>query len=266
MYRGYVKLWRALIDNPISAQPDFLSVWIHCLMAANHSDKEIFLDGRKVLIRRGSFVTSRLVLQRLCGVQQSKVERILKQLKSEQQIEQQNFNKCRVISITNWDKYQMGEQESEQRMNSERTADEQRVNTNNNNKNKKNDKKKDYSPEIIKLATLLADSILQNDPKFRYLQEGKDKTIANWSQDIEKLHEIDERSIEDIRSAIIWCQKDSFWKSNILSAAKLREKFSTLYMKINGGLNGSSKQHTTQNQTTGISEYAGIGTSTGDDD
>jgi hypothetical protein len=63
------------------------------------------------------------------GVQESKVERILKHFKSEQQIEQQNCGKFRIISILNWNKYQASEQEIEQQVNNTRTTGEQQVNT-----------------------------------------------------------------------------------------------------------------------------------------
>jgi len=43
---------------------------------------------------------------------------------------------------------------------------------------------------------------------------------------------IDHRSPEDIRRVIEWCQSDPFWQSNILSTAKLREKFDQLTVKM----------------------------------
>ena len=46
------------------------------------------------------------------------MERILNCFESEQQIEQQNNSKFRIISICNWDKYQNNEQQIEQPVNS----------------------------------------------------------------------------------------------------------------------------------------------------
>jgi len=42
---------------------------------------------------------------------------------------------------------------------------------------------------------------------------------------------VDKRIIEDVRLVMSWSQNDDFWKFNILSASKLREKFDQLYMK-----------------------------------
>jgi hypothetical protein len=38
----------------------------------------------------------------------------------------------------------------------------------------------------------------------------------------------DERTEEQIHAAIDWCQDDEFWRVNILSMPKLREKFDQL--------------------------------------
>lgn len=44
--------------------------------------------------------------------------------------------------------------------------------------------------------------------------------------------ERDERTEEQIRYLIEWSQSNSFWKSNILSTKKLREKATTLIRQI----------------------------------
>ena len=126
--------------------PDYVALWVYCLLRANHKEKEAFLDSRTKLIKTGSFVTSRLQIRKDTGIQESKVERILECFETEQQIEQQTFTKYRIISILNWDKYQNGEHQNEQQMNNKRTTSEQQVNTNKNDKNDKNVKNKYFVP------------------------------------------------------------------------------------------------------------------------
>jgi len=62
-------------------------------------------------------------------------------MENEPQIEQQTSNTNRLITITNWNKYQIHAQQSEQRPSNERATSEQRVSTNKNVKNVKNVKK-----------------------------------------------------------------------------------------------------------------------------
>jgi hypothetical protein len=45
---------------------------------------------------------------------------------------------------------------------------------------------------------------------------------------------VDRRSPERIEQVIQWATKDPFWSKNILSTAKLREKFDALVMKMGG--------------------------------
>lgn len=125
MQEGYIKLYRCILDCSWSKQPDFVAVWVYCLLRANYNPAEIVTrGGSAVHLEPGQFITSREQISLQTGVQESKVERILKVFKSEQQIEQENKGKFRVISITNWNKYQGREQQIEQQTNSKRTANE----------------------------------------------------------------------------------------------------------------------------------------------
>jgi hypothetical protein len=89
-------------------------------------------------LESGKLITGRKKIAEETGIQESKVERLLKLFESEQQIEQQKTNTSRLISICNYSKFQTGEQQSEQRVNNKRTTSEQRVNTIQELKNKRN--------------------------------------------------------------------------------------------------------------------------------
>jgi hypothetical protein len=149
MDTGYIKLYRCLKDNPIIQKPDYLAVWIHLLLSVNYQDKDLIFNGEKITIKSGSYISSRQQIALNTKVQESKVERILKYLESEHQIEQQSFNKFRIISICNWKQYQQNEQHAEQQMNNKRTTSEQQVNTNKKEKKEKNIKNNIYTIEFL---------------------------------------------------------------------------------------------------------------------
>lgn len=100
--------------------------------------------------------------------------------------------------------------------------------------------KKPSSPEAVRLSGVLADMILQNNPGNTSLGEKqRDATVKKWAADIDKLIRIDGKAPEEVERVIRWCQQDSFWKGNILSGAKLREKWDQLTVKMQG--NGKDK-------------------------
>lgn len=100
-------------------------------------------------------------------------------------------------------------------------------------KSKNKIKKDKYSEDSkeYKLSILLRDLILERDSNSRC----RNANMQSWSKYIDLLHRKDNRSYEDIENIIKWSQQDNFWKSNILSTQKLREKFDTLYQKYNSG-------------------------------
>ena len=117
---------------------DFVHLWVHILIKANHKGNEWMYKNEIFQVKRGQFITSRKSLSAETGINTSKIDRILKCFESEQQIEQQNLFTSRLVSILNYEIYQT----SEPQVNSKRTASEPQVNTNKNDKNVKNDNNK----------------------------------------------------------------------------------------------------------------------------
>ena len=77
------------------------------------------------------------------------------------------------------------------------------------------------------MADLLISLIQANTPDWKF--KGNKEA---WAEHIEKLHRIDGRTYQQIEYMIRWTQKDEFWQKNILSTAKLREKFNDLIPKL----------------------------------
>ena len=91
----------------------------------------------------------------------------------------------------------------------------------------------DKDSDYYKLSEFFIKQIKKNNPNF------KDPNIQKWSDDFRKIIEIDDRDKHEVAMLIKWVQKDSFWMSNILSPAKLREKYDQLVMRMNN----SSEPH-----------------------
>ncbi|HJX33914.1 MAG TPA: hypothetical protein VJ373_01945 [Desulfatiglandales bacterium] len=149
METGYIKIYRSLKSKGYYKDSQYIHLWVHLLMCATYQEKEYLFNGKIEYLKPGQFITGRQRLSKDTGIQESKIERILNCFESEQQIEQQNKSKFRIISICNWEEYQNNEQQIEQQMNSQRTASEQPVNTINNNKKEKNNKEPLVLPDWL---------------------------------------------------------------------------------------------------------------------
>ncbi|MDF4696884.1 hypothetical protein P3548_24440, partial [Vibrio parahaemolyticus] len=56
----------------------------------------------------------------------------------------------------------------------------------------------------------------------------KEPNWSTWANDIRLMRQLDGHTHQDICRMFKWANRDSFWCSNVLSPAKLREKWDTL--------------------------------------
>jgi hypothetical protein len=77
--------------------------------------------------------------------------------------------------------------------------------------------------DVERLCEHLADKIEANGSK-------RPAVNAKWRDAARLLIDKDGRTEEQVRAAIDWCQQDEFWRANILSMPKLREKYDQLRM------------------------------------
>lgn len=185
---GWIKIHRKILENPIICKDsDYLAVWIYLLLNATHKEIPALFKGKKITLQKGQLITGRKSMSNQLKISESKIYRIINDFKSEQQIEQQTSNQNSLISILNWDKYQQIEQQNEQQMNSERTTDEQPVNTN---KNVKNDKNERINNIPAFGETPPADTAKANEkdamPKHKY---GEYKHVLLKDEELQKLKE-----------------------------------------------------------------------------
>lgn len=61
----------------------------------------------------------------------------------------------------------------------------------------------------------------------------KEPNWQTWCKSVDCILRIDKRDKKQVISVIDFCQKDSFWKQNILSTKKFREKYDQLVVKMN---------------------------------
>ena len=109
---GYIKLHRSLLKNPVVMKDtDHLAVWIYLLLNATFTDEtSIIFGGKRMYLRPGDIVTGRRKISVELDINESKVQRILKEFEDNEMIEQRSDRQKRVISMLNWSEYQKSEQ------------------------------------------------------------------------------------------------------------------------------------------------------------
>lgn len=79
----------------------------------------------------------------------------------------------------------------------------------------------DLRPDVELICTTLADRIEANG-------SNRPRITKAWRQSARLMLDNDGRSVEKVLKAIDWCQGDEFWRVNILSMPKLRDKYEQL--------------------------------------
>lgn len=108
---GWIKGWRKTLDNPVVMKsPEHFMVWHYLLYNAEPRPKQSLFGGKPITLEAGQLTTGRKQIATSCGISESKVERVLKDLELAEQVEQQKSTKNRLISIVSWHEYQASEQ------------------------------------------------------------------------------------------------------------------------------------------------------------
>ncbi|MFJ7941557.1 hypothetical protein ACIQYG_24210 [Peribacillus sp. NPDC096622] len=234
---GWVKVHRKLLDKPIwiNSTPEQKTILITLLMMVNHQERDWEWQGKPYRVAPGQVITSLESIANKCGkgISLQNVRTAVKRFEKFEFLTNKSTNRNRLITIVNWSLYQNNENELTSSLTRSQQAPNKQVTPNKNDKKIKNEneikkfKSESYDEESVpyKLSLRLLKKIKVNSPGF------KEPNLQKWSHDFRLMMERDKRSKEQIAYLIDWCQKDSFWKSTILSPAKLRKQFDQLAIK-----------------------------------
>ncbi|MEJ9151044.1 hypothetical protein [Bacillus smithii] len=235
--QGYIKDHRKELNSDIWMMPPlYHRVWQYLKYQANYIERYIPMsDGSKLLIKKGQHLTSIRKIARGVGYYEKglwhepnpkTIDTILKWMEKNNMITIDRGNRqYTLITILNWDLYQATDEDKE-------TADD--------------DSKTPKAPKKKKSAVKYPeDSTYYKMAQYFYQRvaavakaEGLSHLIIKadlqkWADDMRKLIEIDKVDKRLARDVMDWVTTDSFWKTNVLSAKKLRDKFSELAIRMN---------------------------------
>lgn len=94
---------------------------------------------------------------------------------------------------------------------------------------KKEEKVFDKDSDAYQAASFLA---RQKEKHYPDLKPPEETDLQRWAADFDKCNRIDKRSWDDISDVLRFSQKNAFWRKNILSGKKFREKYDRLLIEM----------------------------------
>jgi hypothetical protein len=124
MHRGYLKLWRKLLEWEWFRYSEMVHLFIYLLLSANRKESRFM----GVQIERGQLVTGRNSLSEKLGMSSQTVRTCISRLKSTNEITIKSTNKFSIITLCNFETYQFTENEINQLNTSKSTNDQPATN------------------------------------------------------------------------------------------------------------------------------------------
>ncbi|MGJ7401907.1 hypothetical protein ABM073_12470 [Morganella morganii] len=253
------------MDSRLYRDSQAVHLWLHLILKANHTDEEVNTDIGMMIVRRGQMITGRPTLVSETFIPDNKVKSLLRTFESKGMINiESKGRKFSLISIVKYDDFQSQNCPTDvQQMSNANTSknaplsdvcptDVQRLSINNNNilnTNVFNDRPRisKSSPRKVKPEAAVsspkgdkwgtADDLKAAQWIFQLITRispsAKTPNWSGWANDVRLMREQDNRTHSDICQMFKFANQDGFWKSNILSPAKLREKWTQLEAKRN---------------------------------
>ena len=136
---GWIKIHRKLITWEWYNDSKMVHLFLHLLLSANHSDGK----WQGVSVKRGQLITGRIKLSAVTGISEQSIRTCLSKLESTKELTIKTTNKNSIITLLNYDSYQIKESANQQstiKLTNNQPTTNQQSTTNNNDKKENNDK------------------------------------------------------------------------------------------------------------------------------
>lgn len=105
MDRGYVKIYREILDAGLLQNPTALQVYMYLKLSATHTMKNMVVDGTVYELLPGQFATGRKRIADFLNISEQNVRTAVNLLVKLGFVTSVSTNKCTIFSIIHWDSY-----------------------------------------------------------------------------------------------------------------------------------------------------------------
>jgi len=121
--KGFIKLDRAIENWRYKTKPNYVALWVHLLVKANHETRKVY----DTVVERGCLLTSYETLAKGTGLSIQSVRTILRHLDGEE-LTIKSTNKYTLICIVKYDEYQGRNKQTNKPSNKQLTDNQQTTN------------------------------------------------------------------------------------------------------------------------------------------
>ena len=214
---GWVSLHRKFLRWEWYEDNNTKSLYIHCLLKANHKEKK----WKGLTIKRGSFITSFSHLSSETGISSQSVRTAIKNLELTGEIKKESTSKNTLITVVNYGSYQDSQQRANKQITKFQQMDNKQLTTTNNDNN-----------EIINSTTSKSEN--------NYDLEIKNIDVSNDEKKEKKLR----KKKKDTQNQIDELKNNKIWLESVCIQTKLNENM--IKIKLDEFLNfliASGKDH-----------------------
>jgi len=104
---GWIKIHRSIFKNPWMRNADVLGIWLYILLNVAYQPKDVVFEGKRITLQPGQGLFKMRQMAKELGVPRSTLHRVIMLFKSETQVETQSSPRNTIITVVNWNKYQM---------------------------------------------------------------------------------------------------------------------------------------------------------------
>jgi hypothetical protein len=273
---GWVKLHRSCLDHWLYTEYRPLTrreAWETILLSVNYQPSKTLIKGHVYECQTGQSLLSleSWAKKFVWSIQQ--VRTFFKLLENDGMIKIEGLQYTTRLTVCNWDTYQGSLTDQKQTDNTPITDGQQAANRplttikereEREERKERKERKEDYrkrilseinisdfpslNDEYLKAAKAFQDLFRKNLLEAGASSSNVDKAKGTWIDDIRLIIETDKYSLNDLRTVFDFLQTNNFWKKNILSTSKLREKMDKLIMEVNS--NRKENQQKTKEATS----------------
>lgn len=142
MHRGFVKIYRKIMEWEWYTDVPVKVLFMHALIKANHSEKQ----WKGHTIKEGQFISSLGNMAKETGLSTAQVRTALKKLEKTKEICKKGTNKNTIVTVCNYESYMSEEQSNDNQMTNKEQSNDKQMTTTKNNKNNKNENNTNTAP------------------------------------------------------------------------------------------------------------------------